>query len=298
MENKKTKILYAVIALLVVIIAVLAWQLVVTKTTVKTIIVEKNQVKEKNTELQQELDSVLLEYTTIKDQYGSLNKKLADQDSTIQKYAKDIQKLIASQADYSRIKKKLEYLRNITQGYINRVDSLYRENKVLKDENVKIKANYEEEQQKVVQLSKDKDELNTKVNLASTLKAYKINGSGVRLKKGKDEIVVKARKSEKLKVCFVLGENLIAAPGNKTVYVRIARPDGLILTQSNDETYAFTTTDGNKLQFTNKQVVNYQNKEMDICLYWQQTGEFDAGTYNVTVYIDGFFLGESSFVLN
>lgn len=298
MENKKTKILYAVIALLVVIIAVLAWQLVVTKTTVKTIIVEKNQVKEKNTELQQELDSVLLEYTTIKEQYGSLNKKLADQDSTIQKYAKDIQKLIASQADYSRIKKKLEYLRNITQGYINRVDSLYRENKVLKDENVKIKANYEEEQQKVVQLSKDKDELNTKVNLASTLKAYKINGSGIRLKKGKDEIVVKARKSEKLKVCFVLGENLIAAPGNKTVYVRIARPDGLILTQSNDETYAFTTTDGNKLQFTTKQVVNYQNKEMDICLYWQQTGEFDAGTYNVTVYIDGFFLGESSFVLN
>lgn len=297
MENKKTKILYAVIALLVVIIAVLAWQLVVTKTTVKTIIVEKNQVKEKNTELQQELDSVLLEYTTIKEQYGSLNKKLADQDSTIQKYAKDIQKLIASQADYSRIKKKLEYLRNITQGYINRVDSLYRENKVLKDENVKIKADYEEEQQKVVQLSKDKDELNTKVNLASTLKAYKINGSGIRVKKGIDEIVVKARKSEKLKVCFVLGENLIAAPGNKTVYVRIARPDGLILTQSNDETYAFTTTDGNKLQFTTKQVVNYQNKEMDVCLYWQQAGEFDAGTYNVTVYIDGFFLGESSFIL-
>lgn len=298
MENKKTKILYAVIALLVVIIAVLAWQLVVTKTTVKTIIVEKNQVKEKNTELQQELDSVLFEYTTIKDQYGTLNKKLADQDSTIQKYAKDIQKLIASQADYSRVKKKLEYLRNITQGYINRVDSLYRENKVLKDENVKIKANYEEEQQKVVQLSKDKDDLNSKVNLASTLKAYKIIGSGIRIKKGKDEIVVKARKSEKLKVCFVLGENLISAPGNKTVYVRVARPDGLILTQSNDESYAFTTNDGNKLQFTSKQVVNYQNKEMDICLYWQQTGEFDAGTYNVTVYIDGFFLGESSFILN
>jgi hypothetical protein len=295
-QNDKTyKIIIAVMALIII---VLCWQLIVTKTKVNTFTVEKENAMNKNVRLQSELDSLLKEHENIKKEYSNLSGQLSSKDSLILAKADEIQKLIASQADYYRIKKKLEYLRGITQGYVAQIDSLFTVNKVLKDENVVIKNKFDKEQAKTTELTKDKEDLTEKVTLASSLKAYNIKGTPIRKKSGgkKEEIEEKAKRTDRIKVSFTLSENLIAPSGSKTIYLRIARPDDKILTVSSDLAYSFDYN-GEKIQYSAKKDIDYQNKAMDITMYWDKLEEFAAGTYVVSVFTDQLLIGESQFSL-
>ncbi|NTW34375.1 MAG: hypothetical protein HGB12_17435 [Bacteroidetes bacterium] len=299
-ENKpdNSKLLKIVIYVLSAIIAVLIWQLIVTKTTVNTFTIEKEKTQTKNVALQHELDSLLTEHDKIKKEYGNISGKLSEKDSIILAKADEIQKLIATQADYYRIKRKLDYLRGITQGYVTQIDSLYRVNKVLKDENVEIKDKFKKEKVKTEELSKDKEVLSQKVYLGSVLKAYNIKGIPVRLKSGgkKEEVMEKAKKTDRIKVTFTLSENPLTAAGTKTVYVRIARPDEKILSVSDDLAHSFDF-DGKSIQYSMKKDVDYQNKSEEMSLYWDKTEEFTPGSYVVSVFTDGYLIGESIFVL-
>ncbi len=294
-KNNKNKV---VIIILSVIIVVLACLLIFTGKKMYVNITKEEKAQTKNQQLQHQLDSLLTEHNKIKEEYGSLSGKLADRDSTISAKAEEIQKLIASQADYYSIKRKLDYLRGITQGYVSQIDSLYRVNKTLKDENVKIKDKFSKEQEKTTELTKDKEQLNEKVTLASSLKAYNIKGIPVKLKSGgkKEDIEDKAKRTDRIKVVFTLSENLIAQPGTKSIYVRIARPDDKILTVANDDDHAFDYN-GQKIQFSIKQDIDYENKAMDLVMYWDKTDEFIAGTYVVSVFTDGYLIGEGQFVM-
>jgi len=298
-EKKSTDKTYKIIIIVLgIIIAVLVGLLIFTKTAEYKVVVEKENTQNKNQVLQHQLDSLLVEHDKIKKEYGNLSNRLTEKDSVITAKADEIQKLIASQADYYSIKRKLDYLRGITQGYVSQIDSLYRVNKVLKDENVQITGKFEKEQVKTTELTKDKEQLSEKVSLASILKAYNIKGIPVRLKSGgtKEEVADKAKKTEKIKVTFTLSENLIASNGNKTIYVRIARPDEKILAVSNDDTYMFDYK-GEKIQYSVKKDIDYQNKAMEINLYWDKVEDFTPGAYVVSVFTDGYLIGESQFTL-
>lgn len=298
-EKKSKDKLYKILLIVMsTIIAVLVWQLIVTKITVNTFTIEKDTAKTKNQELQHELDSLLVEHEKIKNEYGTLTTQLSTKDSIILAKADEIQKLIATQADYYSIKKKLNYLRGITQGYISQIDSLYTVNKELKDKNVEITNKYEKEQAKTSELTKDKEQLTEKVSLASTLKAYNIKGIPVKSKSGgkKEEIVDKAKRADRIKVTFTLSENLIAASGSKCIYVRIAQPDEKILFVSEDDAHSFDYN-GQKIQYSLKEDIDYQNKAVDMVMYWDKINEFSEGTYVVSVFTDGYLIGESQFVL-
>ena len=294
-NNNSFKVISVILAL---IIAVLVWQLIITKTKVSTFTIEKEKAEVKNNTLQHALDSLVTEHEKIKKEYGTLSGKLTAKDSIIAAKADEIQQLIASQADYGRIKRKLEYLRSITQGYISQMDSLYRVNKNLKHENDQIKDQYQKEQTKTSELTKDKENLSQKVSLASTLKAYNIKGNPVRMKSGgkKEDLEDKAKRAEKIRVSFTLSENLIAPSGAKTIYIRIARPDDKILCVGTDEANSFDYN-SEKIQYSIKKDIDYQNKAQDITMYWDKTDDFIPGTYVVSVFTDGLLIGESQFAL-
>ena len=298
-ENKSNEKLYKIIvAILSVIIIVMVWQLISTKTKVNVFTIEKEKAKSQNQMLQHELDSLLTIHNKIKSENKNLTTQLSEQDSIIMAKADEIQKLISTQADFYRVKRKLDYLRGITQGYVSQIDSLHRVNKVLKDENVKIKTKFEKEQVKTTELTKDKEQLSEKVNLASTLKAYNIKGVPIRLKSGgkKEDVTDKAKRADKIKVTFTLSENLIAASGSKTIYLRIARPDGKIMMAGQGTEYSFDYN-GQKIQYSMKKEIDYQNKALDITLYWDKTESLTAGAYVASVFTDGYLIGESQFAL-
>ncbi|MFZ4401131.1 MAG: hypothetical protein ACOYO1_13925 [Bacteroidales bacterium] len=299
--NNQEKKYKRIIAILLFVIAILIVWLVVEKSRIHTIFLEKNATLSHNTELQSELDSLLNEHSKIKSEYGELSGQLAEKDSLILANAGEIQKLIAMQGDYRRTKKKLELLRNIAQGYVSQLDSLYRVNQALTDENQKIKKDFSNERQINSELSKDKLALNEKVTIASMLKAYNIKSSTVKLRSsGTKEVETdKAKRIGRVNICFTLSENKIASSGLKTIYIRIARPDNVIVCEGKDDIYTFEFQ-GQKLQYSMKKEINYDNKAQEICLSWNKKDDKTpamVGKYNVSLFVDGYEIGQSQFEL-
>jgi flagellar basal body-associated protein FliL len=294
-SGSKKWIIIAVL-LLIVIVAILIWFLPMKNKYLSMISEKENQ----RVELQNELNQLLIKHDSIKAEYGALSDTLAVKDSIIMANAKEIQELLNYKWEYGKVNKKLELLRKISQGYVHQLDSLYTVNRELKEENEKIRQQYDQEQDKTRTLSKDKEKLVEKLTQATVLKAYSISSVGVRLTgSGKEKETDKAAKIERVKVCFTLGENKLVEPGRKTVYVRIVRPDNVVVTQKLDGDYTFQYQ-GQTMEYTSKQEVDYQNKDTSTCIYWtKKSKEEDAmvGTYNVFIYADGFEIGTSSFVL-
>jgi hypothetical protein len=297
-RNSASLFLRIILAVLILVIAVLVWQLIDTRSKIETIQTESLNIKQS---LQSELDSVVAEHEFIKEEYGALADSLSTKDSIILANAKEIQKLLDTQWEYYKVKKKLALLRKITKGYVHQVDSLFKVNQELKDENLEIKRVYRNERRKNTELEKEKEQLVEKMDQASVLKAYNVKAFGIYLKgrKQKEENTDKARKIEKVKVCFTLAENLIVPPGKKNIYIRIARPDKVIISKSKDEIYTFDYN-GEKIQYTMMKEVDYNNKAMELCLYWtKQNMKVPAmtGVYHVDVFADGNNIGHTQFEL-
>lgn len=296
-STKNDKNSKRIIVILAIIILVLIGGLIYLSTSTKTKIEQKVM---ENLTLQSELDSLMNQHDIIKFEYGALADSLQNRDSVIQKNAEEIKKLIASQADYYRIKKKLDLLRGITQGYVNQIDSLYTENKKLQDENIVLTEKYKTQVDITEKLELDKTELEGKVTQGAALKAYNIVCEGLRYKAGgeKEKVTYKARRVDAVQVCFTLSENPLAIAGNRTVYVRLARPDNVIVTRSKEEEYTFEFN-GERLNFSMKKEINYENKAMDICLSWDKVTDEPAmkGIYHAYIFIDGEEIGYSQFEL-
>jgi len=300
-SNQNDKKYKRIIAILVFIILLLLVWLIVEKNRVNTIFVERNTALEKNIELQYELDSLMKEHSKIKNEYGDLSAKLSEKDSIIMANAEEIKKLIASQSDYYRTRKKLDLLRKITQGYVAQLDSLYQVNQALTEENVRIKKDITKERQIRTELTKEKEVLNEKVNMASMLKAYNIKANTVRLRSGgaKEIETEKAKRVERVNICFTLSENKIATSGKKVIYVRIARPDNQIVSEGKDDIYSFEYQ-GQRLQYSMKKEINYENKSQEICLSWDKKDDKTPamiGKYNVAIFVDDYEIGQGQFEL-
>lgn len=258
------------------------------------------EVENKNTELQSELDSLLAEHNRIKEQYGELTEQLSEKDSIIMAGAAEIEKLINSQADYNRIRKQLARLQNISQEYVKEMDQLYQENQALKEENQQVKATLEQEREVTRTIQKSNEDLEQKIINAATYKAYNIFSAGYLVRnKGTEEQTDRASKVKRIKTTLMLGENSLIEPGPVNVYCRIAIPEtGKIITMGSGDTYSFVHN-GQRLQYSCKTVVNYNNKAQNVTLVWDLMSDDKAikGQYNVQLYTDEQFLGETFFTL-
>ena len=296
--GKKSLIwLIIIIVLAAALIVMFFWQHQ-TKNELNQLLAEKELQR---IELNQELDSLMGNHERVKTEYHDLADSLTIKDSVIQANAVEIKKLLDTQWEYYKVKKKLSQLQEIAQGYVHQMDSLYRVNDALTEENIIIKKDLVVLRKEKEQIKKDKDILVEQVESASVLKAYNIDAGGVRLRSGssKEVITDKVRKIDKVKICFTLGENDIATPGNRDLYIRIARPDKEILTKTRGDDYTFEY-EGKMLQYSILRTINYENSPVDICIYWNKqysSQEMQTGLYHVDIFCDGNVIGHTTFTL-
>lgn len=298
--NSKKKpgkaLLIVVVILLLAIAGILYWSFNM-KSDLKVLLAEKDLQR---VELQGELDSMMYEHEQIKVEYGTLSDSLVIKDSIIQENAKEIKKLLDTQWEYYKIKKKLALLQKVSQGYVRQMDSLYRVNAALTEENAEIRQDLRSARQENEQITKDKEVLSEKVGQASMLQVYNLDASGIRDRgAGKEKETDKASRLDKIKVCFTIGENNLIEPGTQEVYIRIAQPDKLILTKDRSDEYTFMYK-GEKIQYSIKKRVDFQNNAMDLCLYWAKTSsekEIQKGVYHVEVFYQDEVIGHTQFML-
>ncbi|MEI7662007.1 MAG: hypothetical protein WCK34_07415 [Bacteroidota bacterium] len=290
---RKYKIILAIIAILVLVI--LFW-LFIQRSQLMKLVGEKEAEK---TEMKHNLDSLMTEHNKIKASYGALSDSLKAKDSLIQRDAQEIKKLLDTQWEYNTIRKKFEMLQKVAQGYVHQMDSLYTVNRELTAENDRIRQEVKTEQNRNQSLIKDKEELKEKMSQAAYIKAYDVTASAYKLKSGKtkEELTDKASRAGRIRVCFTIGENPLVASGKKIIYIRIQRPDNVVVIKSKYDTFAFN---GQTLPYSLREDIDYKGKAMNICVAWTKKDDDKPamkGKYIVTVFADDKEIGAGSFDL-
>lgn len=298
--NNRKKPGKALIIVIIVFILALAGILIWTFTMKSDLNVLLAEKELQRVELQGELDSLMFEHEQIKIEYGTLADSLVVKDSIIQENAKEIRKLLDTQWEYYKIKKKLGLLQKVSQGYVRQMDSLYRVNAALTEENAEIRQDLMNAQQENERITKDREALSEIVDQASVLQLYNIEAYGIRERgSGRERETDKVNRLDKIKVCFTIAENKVIEPGTKEIFVRIAQPDKLILTKDRSDEYTFMYQ-GEKIQYSIKKLIDYQNASMDLCLYWAKTSpekEMQEGVYYIEIFYGDMVIGNTKFML-
>ena len=288
---------YAIMGVLALAIIGLSIWLISLKSNLNTL---ENEKEQQRADFQAEVDSLLRVHNELKENYGELSSQLAEKDSIIQADAEEIKKLLETQWDYNRIKKKVSELQVISQKYIHQLDSLYVVNQELVAENERIREEVQEERKQNKNLQRQKEELTNKVNQAAVLRIYNLSANPVRFKGGSQETVTdKAGRTERIRIDFTVGQNDLVQAGPKDFYLRIADPSKSIISKGMGDEYAFKYQ-GELLQYTEKIHVNYENKEKDVRAYYIKPSDREMlpGYYFVDIYDDNDNLvGQTTFSL-
>ncbi|MBN2348299.1 MAG: hypothetical protein JXJ22_05650 [Bacteroidales bacterium] len=245
-------------------------------------------LEEEKTDLEGELKDLIVGYDSLKTQNDTINLKLAAEQEKIRKL------LRTQAANYQKIsmyKKELETLRKVMRSYIVQIDSLNTKNQELTAENIEVRGKLRDVEVKHEELSKVKDELSSKVQMASVLSAKNIVAEGInKSSKPKDKI----GKIEKIRVCFTIRENAVTPAGTKTIYLRIIRPDVVVLGSNGSN---LIESQGQQLAYTDSRDLEYENADIDMCIFWDITEELIPGTYSAELYAEGYLIGSTTFAL-
>lgn len=238
--------------------------------------------------LEVELTSMIEDYENMKVDNDSINVLLEKQ----QEYIKSLlQNKASNRAKITQYQKEMGTLREIMRSYIVQIDSLNTKNQELTEENIQIKSRLDKTETERQKLQSEKEDLNSKVEMASVLSAKDIYASPLN-KNSKERD--RAKTIEKIKTCFTIRENPLASAGKKTIFLRIYRPDGFLMTPSAEN--VFESNDGT-LIFSAKRDLEYENQDIEMCIFYDKTEEFVAGDYSVELYTEGYKIGESVFTL-
>lgn len=293
MEREKSKAGKGIVILLVIIVLVLG-------AAVGVMLSKLNDQKKEATEIQGILEDqkkVLEEdLTDLQDQFGSLQTNNDSLKNLASEQQERITKLLAIQADNaSKIRtyqKELETLRGVLRGLIIQVDSLNQSNIALKAERTELTRNLAEVTAQRTRLTEDKERMTSTIQKAQILSASDIKTVGLNNRSRENERV---RNIENLKTCFTVRENQVATAGERVFYLVIIKPDKRVLTNKANDT--FPTQDGVEIVYTDRRFMDYENKDIEVCIYTQNNDRLTAGNYETRVYCDGYLVGNSTFVL-
>jgi Tfp pilus assembly protein PilN len=257
---------------------------------------KKNKMAEMEMVLTQEKDSLANELRHMAVAYDTLKTNNDTLNAGLQKQKDKIVKLLSLNASNVQLIKKykneISTMRDIMKSYIVQIDSLNTRNKMLVSENTEIKQQINQVRNTNTELSKVKEELNSKVEVASIIQAKDI--VAVSLNKKRKE-TTRIGNLDKLRICFTLRENPLAQAGQKDVYMRVIRPDSLVVTGSPDNLFEYK---GNKIIYSATRQVDYMNQDIELCIFLDNNGDFVVGNYSVELYLDDNIIGRTNFMLS
>jgi hypothetical protein len=257
---------------------------------------KKNKMIEMETALTQEKDSLANELRHMVVAFDTLKTNNDTLKAGMEKQKNKIVQILSINASNVRLiksyKSEITTMREIMKSYIVQIDSLNTRNKMLTSENTEIKQQITQVRNTNTELSKVKEELSTKVEVASVIQAKNI--AAVSLNKKRKE-TTRIGNLDKLRICFTLRENPLAKAGQKDVYMRVIRPDSLVVTSSPDNLFDYK---GNKIIYSATRQVDYMNQDIEVCIFMDNKGDFIIGNYSVELYLDNNIIGRTNFMLS
>ncbi len=294
MKDKKKVIIISALAVLGVLVIALAISLVSTKSNLKESEKQNEEIQElialEQEEMLNDLQNAQIEYEELKSKIlsnDSLLIKLEQEQLRTQQLYEELQNTKATNAaEIKRLKKELKTLRGVLESYMVQIDSLYRENAVLKDENTKLIAGKRKVEKERNDLAKEKEALTEKVDLAAQLDATDV---AIAMLRSNGKSTSKVKNAKQISVSCTISKNITASTGDKIVYVRIMQPDGEPLTKGYSNTFKYQNRD---ISYSMSKSFEFSGEEHSLTLYWNIEETLQQGRYRAYIFVDGNMIGE------
>jgi len=292
MERERGRASKGILVLLVIIVLVLGASVGIMLSKLKDQQKEAAEVQEILEDQKKVLENDL---TDLQDQFGNLQTNNDSLKNLASEQQERIKKLLAIQADNAQkirtYQKELETLREVMRSFIVQIDSLQQSNLALKAERTELAKDLAAERKQRERVTEDRERLTTTVQKAQVLSVADIVTVGLN---NRSKEVDRVRNVEKLKTCFTVRENQVASAGERTFYLVIIKPDKKALANKNNDT--FTSRDDGEIVYTAKRTIEYDNKDVELCIFSDNLG-LTAGNYDARIYYDGYFVGSATFSL-
>ncbi len=289
--NKKS-LLIAAVAVLVIAIIGITYLLFTEKKANRELVQEfqldKEDLENEYSQFVQKYDE--LKFTVTND---SLALLLEQEQLKTQRLLEELRTFKSTNATEIRsLKKELATLRKILVGYVNQIDSLDRINKRQQQVIADVTQKYNTASQQISTLSKEKENLDKKVTLAAQLDVTNIRIEP-RNKRGK--VAKKVKDIVKLAISFTVVKNITAENGERTIYIRITKPDNDALTKSASNTFSY---ENRTLTYSIKKYIEYNGEEQNVNVFWDVEEFLYAGNYRLDIFEGGNLIGSQKFTLD
>jgi hypothetical protein len=295
-EKNNEKLYLFIIALLIISVGTLSYLYMKETNKVDTILVQMEGVEEENTNVKDDLENLYEDYADLETVNDTLNQEISEQKAKIQEYLVQIEKNKDDKYLIYKLRKETKTLRSIMKGYVHQIDSLNQANYALTEELEGTKGELASTKQEKSDLENIKENLEEKVSQGSILRAINFNTVGLRIKSnGGQSESDKAKKVSILKTCFTIAENKINKGGETTIYLKLSDANGNILSPKLEDGI-FTTKNGQEA-YSAKRTINYENVDIDLCVFYENTEAFKAGVYTLEIFTSDGFIGKTDYKL-
>ena len=245
------------------------------------------EISSEKDSIQFELNQIIVSYDSLKTENDTINEQLYFAQTKVKDLLMEVEQTKRLSVErIGRYQKEVTTLREIMRNYIVQIDSLNRRNQILMAENLEVKEQVKQVESQNVQLTQEKDRLEQNLQRAAKLELSDLLAEAVN---NRNQSTRFANRANMIRISFTLNRNITAKRGAKNVYVRIMRPDQLLLSKSPNDLFQFEDL---KIPFSAMREVNYEGNDLPVNIFWDNEGEkFMQGVYTVDIFADGNNIG-------
>ncbi len=262
------------------------------------------KVTTEKSNIQTSFDASLARLDSMQSANTAIDTKLTASNSQITKMKAEIRSILnkknATAAELSKARNMIAELNGKITDMETQIASLTQDNGNLKQNVATLTTEKATISHNLDSTNVIKQDLEKKVDVASTLNASNISITPVKVRNnGKEKVSSVAKRVDKLVVSFDVN-NRIIQPGTTDVYVVVIGPDGKAITPTasanevatND---TFTTRDDGSKTFTAKLPVDLQTSQTkNVEFAFAPGSHFQQGNYKIQIYQNGFLIGEKT----
>ncbi len=257
------------------------------------------KITDEKGQLQKNFDDALVRLDSLTGSNNKLQSQLTSANSDIAKKKAEIRGILnkknATAAELSRAKQLINDLNGKISDLEKQVQELTAQNTQLTQDKQQLTQDKEKLTNDLQTTTTAKQDLEKKVDIASTLNASNISITPVQDRKnGKEKVTSTAKKVDKLVISFDVN-NRIAQTGSTDIYVCITAPDGKPVSVASLGSGTFTTREEGDKPYTAKVPVEIEaGKSKPVQFAWKQDTPFQKGSYKIEIYHNGFKIGEGT----
>lgn len=243
---------------------------------------------QKLSDIREELEQKIQEIDSLGGDIADLEKAKAEVEAELARTRKRDRQQIANLTD------RVEGYQELLKAKDEEIAKLKEVNESLLTENTTLKNEKNELSSTIREVNEEKSKLESKVALASQLRAENIEILAVNSRGREREMPAKSRQIDKLKVTFNIAENEVAPIEGKNILIRIVDDKGQVIFDVAKGSGTFMY-DNKEEFYTANQEILFDNSRQRLSFEYDKGSDYESGIYLLEVYTDDYKMGSKQF---